>query len=88
LGGQASDSEYGLLDEAAKDHQGSGQEQVEVHHGLALLGTAAQFTEAIHPGMGPLDGLVTNDKFCLTRHARRRLRWRGRGGCPPRAAHG
>ena len=31
------------------------------------------------PGQCPLNGLIANDKFCLTRHVCLSLRWRGRG---------
>jgi hypothetical protein len=78
-------------------HQGAdgevGQQQT-----VDLLNHLARVLAAAWAGMGPLmhfdlvqgglDGLVTNDKFCLTRRARVRLRWRGRGGMPSRAARG
>src|SRR3954462_8377360 len=36
--------------------------------------------EAVQPGVGPLNGLITNDKFCLTRTGWLRLSWpRARG---------
>src|SRR5262249_39789916 len=44
-----------------------------------LLPTDQQAPRAIEPAMRPLDGLITNDKFCLTRRTRLRLRWRSQG---------
>ena len=42
------------MDELAHDHEGGGEEQVEVHGGAALLGAASELAEAVHPAVGPL----------------------------------
>jgi len=63
-----------------------GEEEVEVDYGRPLLGAASELAEAVHPGVGPLNGLITIDNFRLTRHVCLSLRWRSRGGTPPRAA--
>ena len=76
------------LDELAQHDEGSGEEEVEVDDRLALFGTPSELAEAVHPLVRPFNGLITNDKFCLTRHVCLSLRWRSRGGAPPRAAHG
>src|SRR5438045_969827 len=39
----------GVLDQQADDHQGGGQEQVEVHDRAGLLGAAAELAVAVHP---------------------------------------
>jgi hypothetical protein len=76
------------VDELTEHDQGGGEEAVEVDDWAALLGTASELAEAVRPLVRPFNGLITNDKFCLTRHVSLPLRWRSRGGTPPRAAHG
>jgi hypothetical protein len=78
----------GAPDELADDDEGGGEEEVEIDDGLELLGAASELAVAVHPAVEALNGLITNDKFCLTRHVSLFLRWRSRGGTAPRAAHG
>ena len=51
----------------------------EVEHGEIgigpLLPADQDAAEAVEPGMGALNGLIANDKFCLTRTGRLRLSW-------------
>jgi hypothetical protein len=56
----------------------------EIEHHLAGLDQAfvvlGEPSTGSQPGDGPLNGLITNDKFCLTRTGRLQLSW-------PRARH-
>ncbi len=65
------------LVEADKGASECGEGEVDV---VALLVTHGQAAEPVHPGMGALNGLIANDKFCLTRAVRLRPSWpRARG---------
>ena len=67
----------------------AGRELDEAEGVLGLLLPADEPTpEAVKPRVGDFNGLVTNDKFCLTRYVRLRLRWRSQGGAPPRGTQG
>src|ERR1700712_3762982 len=56
-----------------------GGAHVDVDHGpgdvQALLVVAHEAAPAGHPAKGLLNGLITNDKFCLTRMGWLRLSW-------------
>jgi hypothetical protein len=75
--------------DGAGDEQGEagGEAQADGDAREALV-VARQAAGARQPRERALNGLITNDKFCLMRHARLRLRWRSRGGAPPRDTHG
>ncbi len=68
------------MDEAPADEgSGKGEERL-VEVGAALI-PDRQSAEAVEPGERALNGLITNDKFCLTRTGQLRLSWpRARGG--------
>ena len=65
----------------ALEHEAGEGDEVQAGDGLGQsLVVAHEASEAGGPGEGALNGLIANDKFCLTRALRLRLGWpRARG---------
>ena len=67
--------------DAAQEQATHGDMDEGFRHVEPRLVVPHQAALADHPAEGALNGLITNDKFCLTRTGRLRLSWpRARGG--------
>src|SRR5829696_5794899 len=64
-----------LSEESTHDDVHLREGHPEVHHLSPPLRAPHQLFVGVVPGASPLDGLITKDKFCMTRHGRLSLSW-------------